>query len=459
MNCKILLRPFWENQRIDHMEVEFSFDTLARNAGEELCKTTLSAYTVPGCGAEMLRVWDEKGEVEVTSTISEPYPYKYQHYQLKRDLSGTVSVHYVVHPRPLLPGDRCAPYVDFRCEEGGGTSAGSAFLADFGSLEGETTLSWDFSHMPEGSRGICAFGEGDVTLSAGPGLFRDCYYSIGAVKSITEGDFGVYWISEPNFDVEVIAKYTQMLFGGMQSFFHDRESVYRIFVRKDPYTHSGGSAMARCYMFGWNDTEPVSLENKKSILAHEMVHNWPHLTDSESEITSWYSEGTADYYSMILPLRLGLITTKEARREIQTMTDSYYTNPTRHLSDSEAAGICWQDWRAQKLPYGRGLLFLSNTDVKIRQATDGVRSIDDVVLSILEKRNQGIAQGNKDFLDIVREISSVDVTEDFEIMRSGGDFAPLSGGFDGHFRVIPKEMQEDGTDEMVTSYQWELITL
>lgn len=93
MNCQILLRPFWENQCIDHMEAEFSFDTLARNAGEELCKTTLSAYTVPGCEAEILRVWDAKGEAEVTSTISEPYPYKYQHYRLKRDLSETVSVH------------------------------------------------------------------------------------------------------------------------------------------------------------------------------------------------------------------------------------------------------------------------------------------------------------------------------------------------------------------------------
>lgn len=153
--------------------------------------------------------------------------------RLKRELSGNVRVCYLVHPRPLRAGDRCAPYVDFRCENGGGTSSGNAFLADF----------------------------------------------------------GIYWIAEPAFDMKGIAEYTQKLFGCMQTFFRDKDCVYRIFVRKDPYTHSGGSALSRSYLFGWNDTEPVTLLNKKSILAHEMVHNWPHLADSDNEITSWYSEG------------------------------------------------------------------------------------------------------------------------------------------------------------------------
>lgn len=456
MKCRITLRPFWKNETIDRMEVEYLFDTLEREGGEELCKTLISAYTVPGCEVKNLQAWDEQGEAEVTAQVSEPYPYKYRHFYAKRALSGAVRVTYLIHPRPLKEGDRCAPYVDFRCEDGGGTSAGMAFLADFGSMEGETTLSWDFSHMPQGSRGICAFGEGEVTLSAGPGLFRDCYYCVGAVKSITDGDFGVYWLAEPDFDMVSIAEYTKKLYAGMSSFFKDKDSVYRIFVRKDPYTHSGGSAQARSYMFGWNETEPVSLENKKSILAHEMVHNWPHLSDSDQEETAWYSEGAADYYSMIIPLRMQLISPKEAREEIQSMTDSYYTNPTRHLSNEEAAKICWQDWRAQKLPYGRGLLFLANTDVKIRQATNGAKSIDDVVLTILDRRSKGKTQGNREFLETVQEIAGIDVTRDWEIMRNGEHFAPLSGCFDGLFSVNLKEMPEADTGKTVRAYQWVL---
>lgn len=456
MKCRILLRPYWENETISHMEIEYWFDTLLRDAEEELCRTLLSAYTVPGCEAEELHVWDAYGEAEVSTTMSEPYPYKYRHFLLKRKLSGEVRVCYLVHPRPLRTGDRCAPYIDFRCEDGGGTSSGKAFLADFGNVDGETTLSWDLSHMPEGSRGVCAFGEGEVNLSSGPGVFRECYYCMGAVKSITEGDFGVYWIAEPDFDMESIAVYTRKLYGGMQAFFREQDSVYRIFVRKDPYTHSGGTAQARSYIFGWNETEPVSLDEKKNILAHEMVHNWPHLSESDSEDTAWYSEGAAEFYSMIIPLRMGLITLEEARNAIQSMTDSYYTNPTRHLSSKEAAGICWQDWRAQTLPYGRGLLFLVNTDVKIRQATQGTQSIDDVVLDLLEQRRQGVEAGNRAFLDTVRKVSGIDVTGDWKAMQDGRHFAPLNGGFDGHFKVSPREMPEKDTGKKVISYQWEL---
>ena len=61
---------------IDRMEAEFLFDNLARKAGKERCKTAPSAYMVPGCEIEMLCVWDKKREAEVTSTVSESYPYK-----------------------------------------------------------------------------------------------------------------------------------------------------------------------------------------------------------------------------------------------------------------------------------------------------------------------------------------------------------------------------------------------
>ena len=80
-------------------------------------------------------------------------------------------------------------------------------------------------------------------------------------------------------------------------------------------------------MFGWNDSQPVSVEEKQNLLAHEMVHNWPHLNDNPYGVTTWYAEGTAEYYSIMIPLRNGLITAAEALAEIQKRTDAYYTNP------------------------------------------------------------------------------------------------------------------------------------
>jgi predicted metalloprotease with PDZ domain len=156
----------------------------------------------------------------------------------------------------------------------------------------------------------------------------------------------------------------------------------------------------------------------------------------------------------MLPFRMGLVSKEDTLKEIQSRTDAYYTNPTRHLENIEAAKICWQDRRAQRLPYGRGFFFLANTDVKIRQATDGQYSIDDVVLDILEKSSKGATLGNEVFLQTVKDISGVDVTADWETMRTGGHIVPIEGCFDGHFSVTETEVPEADTGKPVTSYRW-----
>lgn len=452
--CRIVLKPYWGEAGVESMDVVYEFDALPRQKDEEICRMQLETVTIPGCDPEDFCVSDIHGKVETKEKTTEPYPYVLKHWKAERPLEGEVRVSYRVRPRQLAPQDKCGPYFDFRAEEGGANSAGLSFLADFDEYKGRISLRWDLSKMPEGSRGVFTFGEGDVTLETSMEDLRQSYYCVGKVHSITQGDFGFYWLSEPDFDMNAIAEYTKLLFAGMQKFFRDTESVYRIFVRKDPFLTSGGTALKRSYMFGWNDTQPVSVADKQNILAHEMVHNWPHLNDNPYGSTSWYSEGTAEYYSILLPLRMGLVTVEDALKELQTRTDHYYTNPTRHMENLEAARICWQDRRAQRLPYGRGLFFLANTDVLIRQATNGEKSLDDVVRKIQEKDRRGVVLGNQVFLDTVKEMSGVDVTQDMERMRTGEHFAPSEDGFDGHFRIRETQVPEADTGKTVTSYRW-----
>ena len=103
-----------------------------------------------------------------------------------------------------------------------------------------------------------------------------------------------------------------------------------------------------------------------------------------------------------------------------------------------------------------GVFFLANTDVKMRQATGGKYSIDDVVLAIIEKDRAGAVLSNELFLETVKEFSGLDVTADWEVIRTGGHIVPLPGCFDGHFNVEPKEMPEADTGVIVTSYAWTL---
>lgn len=454
--CKITLKPYGKDRQISYMDVKFEFDQLKRNTGEELCNICLEAHKVPQCKVEHVLIEDELGMVEFSIEETKPYPYHLKHFYVKRPLQGNVKVSYVAYPRIIGPKDRCAPYIDFRCEDGGANATGSAFLADFKDYEGLIQVYWEMSQMPKGSKGVCGYGEGDFERNLKLEKLRYCYYAMGDVKSITEGEFGFYWLTEPDFDMEAMATYTKDLFVIMQQFFKDTEPNYRIFARKDPFTHSGGSAANRSYMFGWNDTEPVSLKEKQNILAHEMVHNWPHLNDEPFGITSWYSEGAAEYYSIVIPLRAGLITKEEALYEIQTRTDDYYTNSTRHMENIAAAQICWEDRRAQKIPYGRGVFFLANVDVWIRHATDNKKNLDDVVLAILEKDRAGETLGNEVFLRVVKEISGLDLTGEWENMRNGVPFAPEKVSFEGFFTNQEIQVQEKDTGRTVLSYQWNI---
>ncbi len=456
MRCAITLTPHIPAGEMVALDVALCLEDFARKEGEELFRAQLETVSIPGCMPENVRIADDMGDVPFTTSDSKPYPYHFLHHTVSRDTAGTVRLSYTVKPRPFCEGDRCGPYFDLKAEEGGASSAGLSFLPDIDGCEGDISLHWDLTDCPADSTGVCTFGEGDLSYTGHLEKLRSSYFIFGQVHSIGEGEFGFHWLTKPTFDVQAIADYARDLFGRMSRFFRDDEKTYRIIMRKDPYPTSGGTALTRSYMFGWNETQPVSVADKQNLLAHEMVHNWPHLNDHPYGTTSWYSEGTAEFYCVMFPFRMDLVDKDATLREIQTRTDAYYTNPTRHLENIEAAKICWQDRRAQRLPYGRGFFFLANTDVKIRQATSGARSIDDVVLAILEKGRAGVTLGNEVFLDTVKELSGLDVREDWETMRTGGHIVPLEGCFDGHFIVEPKEIPEADTGRMVTSYAWSL---
>lgn len=449
---KICLKPYWKDNTVEQMDVKMELTGLTYKQGDRLCGMQLETVTIPGCEAENLQISDESGTIPVQESEEQPYPYKWRRWNVQRDTNGTIQISYTVTPRVLKSTDICGPYFDFRAEEGGANSAGISILMNVENA-GACELSWDLSAMPEGNRGICTFGENEVKTDTLEQL-RECYFAVGQLNAIEEGDFGFYWMSQPPFDVKEVAEYTKKLFGHMQKFFKDTEKVYRIFVRKDPFLTSGGTALYRSYMFGWNTTQPCSLSDKKSILAHEMVHNWPHLNDNPYGVTTWYSEGTAEYYSVMLPLRLGLISDEDAIDELQKRTDQYYANPTRALGDEEAAAICWKDRRAQRLVYGRGMIFFINMDIRIRKATNGVQNIDDVVLDILQRGRDGVVLGNEVFLESVKRISGLDVRSEWEAMHTGKEIIPLDGGFDGRFAVVEKEIEEADTGNKVRSWTW-----
>lgn len=452
--CGITLTPVFKAGQVEKVDVLYTLDAYGRKAGQEVFTFQRSTVSVPAAKLTDISASDDLGPLPLTVSETKPYPLELVHWQTDREVQGKLTIRYSALPGEKPSQGRHGPYFHFSREAGGANGPGIAFLMDIPGWEGKISLHWDVSQMPEGTRAVCAWGEGDVDREGSLDCLRQIYYAFGPIQSVTEGDVGMYWLEAPSFDAVELAEYVKKLFGIMQRFFRDDQTVYRIFMSHDHTVSSGGTALRRCYMFGWNDTQPVSVPEKQNLLAHEMVHNWPHLNDEPYGETTWYEEGTAEYYSIMIPLRTGLISKKQALDEIQRRATDYYTNPTRHLSDLEAAKICWQDRRAQRLAYGRGIFFLANVDAQIRRATEGRKSLDDVVLSLLEMGRRNEPLGNEAFLKAVRETAGIDVSEAWRLMHGGGHFAPDGDSFDSLFTVAPVTVQEADTGKEAVSYQW-----
>ena len=60
------------------------------------------------------------------------------------------------------------------------------------------------------------------------------------------------------------------------------------------------------------------------------------------------------------------------------------------------------------------------------------------------------------FLDAVRRIGGIDVTEDWRVMHAGGHFAPDGDSFGGLFAVAEEKAQEADTGREAISYRWSL---
>jgi predicted metalloprotease with PDZ domain len=170
------------------------------------------------------------------------------------------------------------------------------------------------------------------------------------------------------------------------------------------------------------------------------VHNWPELAGDHAD-TSWYTEGTAEYYSVVLSYRAGLITPEEFLRRVNEHAAGYYLNPLQGLTNRGADAIYWKDSRAGHVPYGRGFMYLAAVDARIRARSGHKRSLDDVVLKLLERtraagRGAGEAPTVADWEALIGKELGARGVKDYEDMEAGKTLIPPPGAFGPCFRPV-----------------------
>ena len=468
MELALHITPSWDAAAgtVDALGIDWEAGISAR-AGERLAAWITELVGVPFSPMEGLHVSDAAGEVPCSFEDGEPEMsfVKRRFIVAGRSTEGPVRVTYRVLPRVQPEGYHSSPYYDLVAEEGGVNGAGTCFLVHPARWEDafDVELAWDLSGLPRGASAVWSFGSGERaawTLTVQELLWSA--FAVGMVRSSEGGRAGFYWFGEPPFDAGLVSRQVDVMFARMAEMFHDDGRPYRVFARHNAFPGGGGTALTRSYIYGYGRDDPVDADELRDLLAHEMVHNWPTMRDEPPGLGTWYVEGSAEYYSIIVPMELGLCSPEHTAEAICRKAGSYFSNPMNGLSNEELGRLYWEDNRCQRVPYARGVLFLSNIDARISRATGGARSLLDVEVALLEVAEP--VPG--DFIRAVREVSGLDVSEDYELMRAGGVSAPLvpdPDAFGGRFEVAPCRVQLDDArhsnekvllDEWAQGYEW-----
>jgi predicted metalloprotease with PDZ domain len=357
-----------------------------------------------------------------------------------RAVKGDVVVKYrlLAENIPAIAG---GPPIGVRIDGDGVSATGQAMLmapnvtGDF-----RIALKWDLSAMGPGAEAVSSYGDGDLELPAGPvsRLGRGVYMA-GHLKHeplTTTGAFSAVWVGEPKFDPRPAMQWTAKLHAAMSRHFKDEtEPPYRVFLRYNPMNAGGGAALTNSFIVTYGTG--VTGESLKSILGHEMTHTW-----TANGIGQWYSEGNAVFYQALLPWRAGLMTADEYLADLNETASRYYTNALKDTPEDQVAPRFWEDTRIRVLPYDRGAMYFAVLNGRIKRASGGKRSLDDLIQAMIDRvrANQPVTEAV--WLDMLRAEIGEEGPAIHRSMLSGGLMLPESDDFGSCFRRMTKPIRQ-----------------
>lgn len=468
----VLFRPVREDGReVTAIEVRGELRGGAPPAGQPFsiqAPITYASVTGIADRIEALQLRDASGSVPLV-VQDDPvnpggFPY-YRHWRAGRPVRYPAVLTYRSRPQttPPVPG----PVFSFRAHHGGISTAGSGFLAvpeDIGEVA--MRLHWDLSSLPPGSFVASTFGEGDVKLVGEPEDLLQGYYMAGPLGRYVPPDgrrtFYGYWLGQPAFDLRKELGWAYRVYRYQQRFFGETPSrPYRVFVRALPGAtrRLGGTALASSFMLAVPAAplDPAA-QSPRETIAHEMGHMFVGGIAGGSALgTPWFQEGLNVHYTRLLLLRSGLAPVDDYEKSINDTARRYYTNKYRNESAEALEKIGFSagvgDGGAQNVPYTRGSLYFATVDFKIREASRGRRSLDDVILPLFAQRRQGRPFDIETLVTgFVKEYGPSARTDFESVILRGETIVPPPGAFGPCFDRRPATLELG--DRRADGYEW-----
>jgi len=392
----------------------------------------------------------------------------YRNWIPARPVKGELTVRYRA-PIPSTPPTLSGPPFGLSTEGGGLSGAGNTFILTPPTPENyKMDIRWDLAALGTRARGFSSFGDGDVDIAEAGAAERliSAFFMAGPVRRYPEkpaaSGFSSVWLGSPAFDPLPLMAWTEKLHSFYRGFFKtEAQKPYRVFLRYNPINPNGGAGLHNSFIATFDqNTKP---ENLRLLLAHEMFHTFsPGMNDGSGnrlDSTQWFSEGLAVYYQRLLPLRAGLIGPEEFLEDLNGTAARYYTNALNDTPNDQIAPRFWEDTRIRVLPYDRGSMYLAVVNDKIRKASSGKRSLDDLVLTLLDREKRGLTNTPEVWIELITKELGPGAKAEYEAMLAGAVMLPESDGFGPCFerRTMPLRRFELGFDPKVMNQNPRII--
>ncbi|MBL4604911.1 MAG: hypothetical protein JKY02_04405 [Flavobacteriaceae bacterium] len=262
-----------------------------------------------------------------------------------------------------------------------------------------------------------------------------------------------------------------------REFWKDHSQKYFAVTMTPTYQERGssfqGSGLTNSFATSATNNEYLELKGLVYLFNHELQHNWIGLlikNDNEEE-QYWFSEGFTDYYTIKNIAKNKIYNLDESYfiNEFNQMIKVLYTSPVKEAPNKDINyDNFWTSRDYEKLPYRRGALFAFYLDNKIKQDSNGAKSLDDLMLELKEdalknqqrithsyfisKANKYLNEDLKPFFDLHIESGKLyDLESIFK--EFGYQFNPTSEVYDLGFTFSEDKKQVADIEEDSNAYK------
>jgi predicted metalloprotease with PDZ domain len=178
------------------------------------------------------------------------------------------------------------------------------------------------------------------------------------------------------------------------------------------------------YFTEWAKSTP-----RRTLLPHEYTHSWngkfrrpgdlntPNFNEPMQGSLLWVYEGQTQYWGYVLGARAGLVSVADSMDSLAQSAawlDARSGRVWRNLQDttnepviSRRAAQDWRDWQRGSDYYDEGTLIWLDADTKIRELSEGKRSLNDVAKLFFGVENGRVRTLAYSFDDVVRALNTV----------------------------------------------------